>query len=89
MHLQTTEPPGTLEHVDPEGHCLFVHPSKNSNSLAQSKVMNDTLHKLSSTISYNRLGNCGVWGREPPRLEIVSKSDTFSVDLDQLLAKLS
>ena len=29
----------------------------------------------------------GVWGSE--RLEIVGKSDTFSVDVDQCLVKLS
>ena len=31
----------------------------------------------------------GVWGATPPRLEIVVKSDTLSVDLDQFLVKLS
>ena len=33
--------------------------------------------------------NCGVWGVEPPRLEIVGKSDTLSADVDQFLAKRS
>ena len=32
----------------------------------------------------------GVWGNEsPPMLEIVGKSNTLSVDLDQFLVKLS
>ena len=31
----------------------------------------------------------GVWGRQPPRLEIVCKSDTLSVGLDYFLVKFS
>ena len=31
----------------------------------------------------------GVWGAKAPRLEIVCKSDTLSVDFEQFLVKLS
>ena len=31
----------------------------------------------------------GVWGTRAPRLEIVRKSGTLSVDLDKFLARLS